>query len=204
MVRQEGPYGWDGDQGGEHALQLLENLLAPKTPMPFAPGETPRWDKIDQQGFYFLYALQGDMNCIDPHYDETISTGELFDHWHDLTPALPFSEAERYWMVEAQRRHQRAHKQRGPDFPLSESIVTEEAVVLSAGLRQVLRGHDLARRWAAWRRETDEFAGQCSLTATLGLLDLMAQELVPAEFAKPDFREQYPHVAEFDARANHK
>lgn len=203
MVDKEAPYGAIGNEGGEHALQLLENLLAPKTPMPFAPGQTPRWDKTDQRGFHSLFALQGDMNCIDPSYDETISTGELTEPWHDLATSLPFSEAERYWMMWAQRKHWRTHRQRGPEeVPLPESIVTEKAVVMSGGVRQALRGRDLVRRWAAWRREADEFAGQGSLTAAIFFLDHMAYELTPAEFSKPDFAERFPHVADFDMRTN--
>jgi hypothetical protein len=201
-ARPEGPYGGIGDEGGEHALQLLENLLAPKTPMPFASGETPRWDDTDQQGFHFLFGLQSDINCIDPSYDDTISTGEIIDPWHGIATALPFSEAERYWMLEAQRRHWRTHRQRDPEVPLTESIVSVETTVMSAGVRQVLRGRDLARRWAAWRREADEFSGQGGLTTALSMLNHIAYELVPDAFSRPGFSEQYPRVAEFDARAH--
>jgi hypothetical protein len=200
-ARQEGPYGRDGDEGGEHALQLLENLLAPKTPMPFAPDETPRWDETDRRGFDYLYALHGDMDCIDPSWEMNgPGTGELTEPWHHLTAALPFSEGERYWMIDAQHKHRRRH--RDPGVPLPKSLITVETTVMSGGLRQAVRGRDLVRRWAAWRREADEFAGQGGLTTALFLLDHLAYELVPAEFSKPDLREQYPHVAEFDARAD--
>jgi hypothetical protein len=199
-VRQEGPYGRDGDEAGENALGLLDNLLATKTPMPFTSGETPHWDDTDQCGFRYLYALQNDMDSVDMSWDASgLGTGELTDPWHSLTTALPFSEAERYWMYDAERAHSLQSKNR--EVPLSDSIVSVEATVMSAGIRQVLRGRDLVRRWAAWRRETHEFAGQGSLTTALFLLDHMAYELVPGLFASAEFHEQYPNVAEFDARS---
>jgi hypothetical protein len=194
---RHGPYGSIGDGTGVDALQLLDNLLAPKTPMPFEPGEAPRWDEADWSGFDHLYALQGGMDCIDPSWNvDGLSTGELIRPWQHLTTALPFSEAERFWMIDASREHWRKH--RTPD--LSNEIVTVETTVMSAGLRQVLRGRDLVRRWASWRREADEFAAQGSLTTAIFLLDHMAYELVPDEFSKPAFRDRYPNVALFDAR----
>jgi hypothetical protein len=197
-----GPYGEDGDVGGEYALELLDNLLAPKTVMPFAPDETPRWDKSDQDGFEWLFALQDNMDYLDPAADlDAPATGHVAAPWHCCTVALPFSESERYWLIDAQRRHWRSYPQRDPEVPLSESIVGVETTVMSGGLRRALHGRDLVRRWASWRREADEFAGQGGLTTALFLLDHLAYELVPDEFSKPDFSERFPHVAEFDARA---
>src|ERR1700735_4459789 len=164
VTSQEGPYGRIGDEAGTYALLLLDNLLASKTPMPFAPDETPCWDEADRCGFDNLDVLHGGMDSVDTSWDiDGPGTGELIRPWHHFTATLPFSEAERYWVIGASREHWRKHR----NLNLPESIVTVETTFMSAGLRQTLYGRELVRRWASWRRETDEFAGQGGLTTAL-------------------------------------
>jgi hypothetical protein len=203
VTGQTGPYGERGDEAGADALKVLDGLLAPKTPMPFSLDETPHWDETDWRGFDDLFSLHGDMDYLDTSWEEDgLGTGELMEPWQHFTAALPFSEGERYWMIDASRQHWRTG--RNLDTSFSEHLVTIETAVMSGGLRQALRGRDLVRRWACWRREAGEFAGQGSLTTALFLLDHIAYELVPDSFSEPGFSSQYPHVAEFDARATHK
>lgn len=192
------PYGYIGDEAGPNALGLLDNLLATKSPMSLhIAGTVPRWDESDKRGFDYLIGLDSDMACIDPSFDiEGSSTGELVRPWQELMASLPFTEAERHWMIGTARKQRREQR----EFP--EAIIPVETTVVSAGVRRTVRGRSLVRRWASWRRETHEFAGQGSLTKAIFLLDHIAYELVPGMFTNSAFREQYPHVAEFDARAN--
>ena len=191
------PYGYIGDEAGPNALGLLDNLLAPKAPMPLEiAGTKPRWDESDRDGFHHLVQLDEDMACIDPSFDsEGPSTGDLIRPWQQLMTSLPFTEAERHWMIGTAHQYQREQR----EFP--EDIIPIETTVMSAGVRQMVRGRNLVRRWVSWRRETHEYAGQGSLNRAIFLLDHMAYELVPGMFTTPDFAAQYPHVAEFDARA---
>jgi hypothetical protein len=86
--------------------------------------------------------------------------------------ALPFDEAEREWLWQA---YDAAW---GPN---SISIIRRrEARVMSAGLRRVILGRDLMRRWWAWRRETDEYAGQGSLDAARESLRELIETVSPS------------------------
>jgi hypothetical protein len=191
------PYGSIGDEAGPNALGLLDNLLEPKVPVSRSiAGMKPRWDDSDLSGFNYLVRLDEDMACVDPSFDvEGSATGELIRPWQQLMISLPFTETERHWMIGAARTSQRDER----EFPAG--IIPVETSVISAGVRQTLRGRSLVRRWVSWRRETHEFAGQGSLTRAIFLLDHIAYELVPGMFTSPDFVVQYPHVAEFDERA---
>ncbi|MGC2375539.1 MAG: hypothetical protein WA484_16865 [Solirubrobacteraceae bacterium] len=201
LAQGESPYGMTGGETGEHALGLLENLLTPKTPMPFKPGETPRWDDTDIEAFDYVMELDGDMRCIDPTFEEgTVNTGETHRAWQPLELSLPFSEGERRWLIQALRKpsgntHKPSVRARYPN-----AFLPTEATVVSGGIRQQVEGRDLVRRWASWRRETDEFADQGNITRAIFLLDHLAYELVPQMFTTPGFRTTYPQIGEFDDR----
>jgi hypothetical protein len=75
-----------------------------------------------------------------------------------LHTALPFSEAERGWLIQLFRQLHVPSIEALPGM-----IETQEAQIISAGVKRVVTGRDLMRRWTAWRRETDEFVGQGSL-----------------------------------------
>jgi hypothetical protein len=197
----ESPYGQAGGEAGERALDLLENLLTPKTPMPFEHGETPRWDKTDKEAFGCIIGLDGDMRCINPGFEaERGSTGITHEAWQQLTPSLPFGEGERNWLIETLRRPWHGSGRPGVQARFPDAFLPTEATVVSGGIRQRIESRELVRRWASWRRETDEFADQGNITRAIFLLDHLAYELVPKIFTQLDFRRQYPQIADFDAR----
>ena len=69
--------------------------------------------------------------------------------------ALPFEVAEREVLLQVCDYN----------LPLGEvegRIEAFESTVVSGGVRRVVQGRDLMRRWWSWRRQTDEFAGQGS------------------------------------------
>lgn len=53
--------------------------------------------------------------------------------------------------------------------------------IVEAGLRRVVKGRDLMRRWWAWRRDLDEFADQGGLDQARAALVNLAGELIPPE-----------------------
>ncbi len=79
------------------------------------------------------------------------------DSWHT---ALPFNEAERGIVCSAYRSVSRkvcAYRE------VPGQLRRQEFEIVNVGLRRIVRGRDLMRRWWSWRREMDEFAGQGSL-----------------------------------------
>jgi hypothetical protein len=88
--------------------------------------------------------------------------GDVRQRAHDALSsfhtALPFSEAERSWLV---RLFRQLDAPTVEAFPIA--VETQEAQIMSAGVKRVVTGRDLMRRWVAWRRERDEFEGQASL-----------------------------------------
>lgn len=202
MYYEKSPYGDDGSEAGGNVLGLLDNLLAPKTPMPFGHGEMPRLDDMDKEALGYVIALDSDMRCIDPHFDPSGGgTGLTHEAWQPLTASLPFREGERYWLMGLLRKHRRQNLEAWGEIP-DNLLVTAEATVVSAGVHHTVQGRDLVRRWASWRREAHEYTDQGNLTRAIFLLDHLAYELVPRMFTRPDFAEQYPHVAAFDARTH--
>jgi hypothetical protein len=86
--------------------------------------------------------------------DERAKLHEAVTAFHT---AMPFTEAERRWLITVGMEGDDATHE------LSEVIARKTDEIMAAGVRQPVSGRELMRRWAAWRREADEFAGQGSL-----------------------------------------
>jgi hypothetical protein len=84
----------------------------------------------------------------------------------DFHIALPYSEAERKWLIGLYLDRPGRTAEHKPRL-----LELYEDRILMAGVRRVVSGRDLMRRWTAWRREIDEFEGQ-------GALDQARQALV--------------------------
>lgn len=98
----------------------------------------------------------------------------LADQLESLHCALPYSEAERRWL--------RVNYAEPPtESGRWESIRRQEIAVVSNGLVQVMHGREMLRKWWAWRRETDEFAGQGSLDEACAALNTLASMFVIKE-----------------------
>lgn len=186
------PYGADGDSVGSFAWQLREILGLPTGEMPFASDEQPRWDRVDERAFLCLVDMNAGLPFLDPSESvEGRDVADLFRHFRRFHAALPFAEGERHWLLGAYKTIPReslpkgmtpreAFQLRGISDVVAGLAVTE-TVIISAGLRTRVIGRDLIRRWAAWRREADEFAGQGSLLEARNMLQLIGHELAPAE-----------------------
>jgi hypothetical protein len=90
--------------------------------------------------------------------------------------SLPFSEAERAWLLEANSQYKG-----GPELSIPTFISGQEDRIVAGGVRQVVRGRDLIQRWLAWRREDGEYADEGSLdqarSALAGVIGLLAPKL---------------------------
>jgi hypothetical protein len=93
----------------------------------------------------------------------------LHRDFHHLLAATPFSEGERRWIYET------PNQRRGQGL---EELVGKATEIMEAGVYGTVSGRDLARRWWAWRRESQEFAGQNSLGEARGSLGNIALKLV--------------------------
>jgi hypothetical protein len=171
---QNGPYGGMGREIGSFAFHMLSALEARGEDMPYASDETPRWGESDRKTFEYLHEFDTGIAFMKPA-DEVGAPelGDLFRNFRRFSSALPFSEGERHWLFAAYRSFSPL------GIELEEGIVTTETTIVSAGLRQPLHGRDLVRRWAAWRREADEFAAQGSLTEANVALRFIGEQLVP-------------------------
>jgi hypothetical protein len=99
--------------------------------------------------------------------------------------ALPFDEPEGRWLL------QTYDEVWGTDS-IARIRSHPPVEIVAGGLRRVIAGRDLLRRWWAWRRQTDEFRGQGTLgVACDALRDLIKTvspdvELTPAHYVLKD------------------
>jgi hypothetical protein len=86
--------------------------------------------------------------------------------------ALPFSSAERRWLTRQCARIE--------EYPVAEEVLRDmQAELVIGGLRRVIQGGDLVRRWWAWRRQTDEYAHQGTVTIAREGLEAIARRFLP-------------------------
>lgn len=100
--------------------------------------------------------------------------------WHS---ALPFSEAERGWILDVHRSPERDSIAPGPDkVRATANLVRKtELELVDGGIRRLVMGRDLMRRWWLWRREMGDYAGQGGLTQAKTALTDVIGLVVPAE-----------------------
>jgi hypothetical protein len=164
-----GPYGHWGNSVGHSAILVLEQLLEPKVEARLPGSEPVMWERSDKSALVRLKDLDWSIELIEPAPDPVVDghdIRELFKTFGRLHAALPFSEAERAWLLAKDEQN------------WSEGLIGEAAEIMSAGVRRVVQGRDLVRRWWAWRRDTDEFAGQGGLDEARQALGIIADTLV--------------------------
>jgi hypothetical protein len=164
-----GPFGAGGNDVGHHAIALLWGLRLELDTQ--SRPEAPRWDDPEVNAFEDLAELTTGIRFIEPQPELAGSAiGALHRDFQRLFAATPFSQSERDWMLEPPTRPTR---ERGTGDLIGKSVE-----LLDAGVFRVIEGEDLARRWWAWRRERDEFAGQGSLEVARQALGAMSLKLV--------------------------
>jgi hypothetical protein len=134
-----------------HAKLMYPVLLKDRSQPILVTGDgLPAWNDVDRASFSFYRWIHDGLTFAEPSDGIKAAHREV-----DLLHAcLPLSDGERRWMIDAYD----ANRDEGDR--LDQAIVGSEATITTNGLRQVIKGQELVRRWAAWRREIDEFAGQ--------------------------------------------
>jgi hypothetical protein len=164
-----------GQEVGMHAGYLLEYLSAEL--LVVEDPEQP-WLEDDLQAFEDWTELENWAEHLTGPVERgqrgSAQNAEFHDLWHKFHTALPYNEAERAWVREAFRDPMVTTPE---DMP--RQIGYREERILMSGLRQVVSGRDLMRRWIAWRRETDEFKDQGTLDVARGALQGLVELLTP-------------------------
>jgi len=166
--KHDNAYGDMGYYAGQTAHRLLEALSKPLLKTEYDRQHGWYWAEDD------ALALVSELEMSAPHIR---ATGEVLvaemDQFHTgitaVRLALPLTEAERVFLRED-----------GPDVLLKD-ILQYGGDFIAQGVRQPIDGRDMVRRWLAWRRETDEFAGQGTLDVAREALRGIVQLLQPNE-----------------------
>lgn len=170
-----GPFGDWGDHVGQCSIIVLDALLEEVPTDVRVDGKLTVLSKNDSRVFEELVDLEGGIECIRPDSSVEASTArDLHRAFRRFHTSLPLSEAERHWWLHGASDRQTSRVD--PCQPDSLLGVAEE--VTSGGLRQVIQGRELVRRMGAWRRQTDEFAGQGTLEEARQALGDIATTLV--------------------------
>lgn len=153
--RYSEPFGDVGTEIAYYARQLIDTLSGRPAPERTPTGGMP---DSDRKAFFEWITLEHLVPLVDRPSEVE---GDVRQRAHDslvkLHTALPFSEAEREWLVGLYRQNPR-----GPEA-LPEMAATHEAEILINGVRRSVSGQELTERWVNWRQETGEFANQGSL-----------------------------------------
>jgi hypothetical protein len=164
-----GPFGDIGTELARDTTELIGQLSAPlDTSGPQQP------EKPDCEALITLSNIEFLRPLLLAEHESVIGDGQsrLDQLWTTFHTALPFSEAERVWIMRTCSEHSEIHSQEVLDV-----IGRQEGEIVASGLRQRVSGRDLMHRWLSWRRETDEYADQGTLDiareALLGLATLL-------------------------------
>lgn len=161
-----GPYGSHGNEIGQDAIRLFSIL----SEVPTHDNPPYKWDKADYDAYHIFTELDTGLRFLEPSPEvEGDEIGDLHRAFERLHMALPFSEAERHWLRERPRRYE-------PD--IAGAIWGQADEIMQDGLIRVVQGRELVRRWWAWRREVEEFAGQGALEETQQALGEIITTLV--------------------------
>lgn len=109
--------------------------------------------------------------------DVRMELNRCLGSWH---AALPFSEAERRLILDVHRSPEREAIEPGPDNvrATAKLVRKTELELIDGGVRRLVKGRDLMRRWWLWRRDMDEFAGQGGLDQARTALAALADRLI--------------------------
>jgi hypothetical protein len=178
----EQPHWTDPDRqafGGYIDFRMAEDLVADR----FEADRVPRPDSREpltseraQAWFRF-------------HVARNRRLEQRFPQLGQIHAGLPFTDQERTWLRHEHRwswefveddelaavwrdAEQRARPDEGKRFPIDFQII-------KLGDQQGTDTRDLVRRWAAWRRGTDEFTDRTSFEQTREALLSLGQELKP-------------------------
>lgn len=148
------PFGSNGVDVGMCAAHLIEKLQAQPETTEQSGEQT--WLKEDDQALDELLELEWYIPFIDPSAvgaDHVIRMVGCID---DLHSALPFTTAERHWLVSCYRNL-------APEWKENYRLSNRKMALMDKGVHEIVEVSNIMRRWHSWRRQTDEFEGHQSL-----------------------------------------
>jgi hypothetical protein len=151
----------------EDITALRMTLRGPHGDVPVTSEGLPTWAESDDKAFESYSTFTNSLRYVVVPNDDTRELGDTVDRFH---ATMPFSQGERRWFHDVYGEATKLECD-VPGFSLPEILADAEATIISNGLHQIVRGRELMRRWAAWRRQTDEFAGQGTLSQAQRYVD---------------------------------
>jgi hypothetical protein len=197
------PYGWTGRELGLSAVRAA-NALADEPPWDGNPER--RWLESDHVVFNrvvefteFAERSQGDL-CTAGIGQPPPYAKNALNYVHNLRRlhvALPFSEAERFWVADTMFHGASGSRRLG--YPYGANAVRKRVADLyDAGRSRRAIGTELMDTFWAWRREIFEFEGAGSLDIAVEALQSIGQILLPNVPEVASYRP--PHIPELRAR----
>ncbi len=178
--KSERLYGDNGPDVGNSAVQLLESIDGLQHRVAEGHGERT-WLKEDYEALECWLELEWYIPFLESSEVEVDDAIELMGHIDTVRSAVPFTSAERHWLTYTYRNK--------PDDYECSRLRDSEISLISGGVRQVVQGRDLMRRWQSWCRQTDEFQGQGSLEIAQDALQKIGLTLTTLEYTGPQ-----PHL----------
>ncbi len=168
---------------GQSAYMLEMDLTPTDEPMPFAPGESPRWIDSDSQAFGGLIDLLRSADFIEDKLGQ--EAAERLPKLKRLYDVLPFTDEERR---DIRNWHKHGWYTTADEYCEAAELVAEregrqwvaiDFRIILAGDRLGVDKRDFVRRWAAWRRGADEYTDGSAFEQTMEALLDIGHELRP-------------------------
>ena len=158
---------------GRLAYACLDQLSVPLATL---DSDTHGWTHADRAAWGMVYEVDWLGRLMVPPTGTPLENRIQFDKlMASLRTALPFTEAEREWLLEDAASY---HSLREGDFDV---VRGSEARLVSVGLSRVVHARDILQRWWSWRREVGDYADQGGLDqarhALAGLVQLLTPDL---------------------------
>ncbi|HTB49078.1 MAG TPA: hypothetical protein VK712_03280 [Verrucomicrobiae bacterium] len=165
------PYGEAPALLGLRAADLLYDLCDVPA---WTEGQRWRWVQSDRLALIGWQNLEAETldALAEPGLNRS-QVGDILGLLSDFHVAVPFDEAEGTWLLNVCGEA----LEKGENLSFVRNRRPEE--IVSAGLRRVIDGRDLLRRWWAWRRDTDEFRGQGTVDMCREALRVLIETLSP-------------------------
>lgn len=191
---EESPYGLVGARLGLAALRAFDDLgYYPD----WRGGTRRRWMASDHRAFRSTMdaVSLADMACLANDAHDTIDLlasgvyaadergDSVKNHVDQLHTALPFSEAERRWLVFTMYIDARGVSHETP----VDQVRLRSTTQYDAGRERTIRGQDLLDAWWAWQRDAFEFEGQGGIEYARWSLRGLGRILVP-DVTQADYR----------------
>jgi hypothetical protein len=160
-------FGDNGPDIGIWAGYLLKSLHGAQAEAAQDASEK-EWLEEDSQSLDELVELEWYIPFLDPSAESELAVIRMNGIISNFHSALPFTEAERQWLVSCYRKSTPEDKDNSRRSYLKMAL-------MDRGIYQIVEERDIMRRWHSWRRQTDEFEGHPGIHIAGNELRYMAQ-----------------------------